>query len=887
MRADKLYAQTSTRAVLITLVFFVFAGATQSISAATYTVDTTADDAALSACTAAANDCSLRGAIARANATINNDTINFALPAGINTIDTSGELAINNAGSLTITNSTEAINLLIYGDGNSRIFLVNGGANVTLNAVTVKGGYTGGLGGGIANYGSMSLTNSVVSRNTAFNGGGIYNRGSMSLTNTTVSRNTANTNGPGGGGGGIANDGTLSLLNSTVSGNEVTIYDGGGIFNESALTIINSTVSGNTARIGGGIYNSAAGRLTLTSVTVAFNSAVGGDGGGVRNFRGTATLRNTIVGQNAAATSSADFEGAIASASSFNLIGSGTGMTGITNGTNGNQVGVDPKLDPTLAPNGGTTQTHALLPDSTAIDRGNDTGTDQRGFTRPIDLPNYANATGGNGADIGAFEAQSTPPALPRTVDTNADNAALTACTAAPNDCSLRGAVSAANASPFPDSINFDAGITNITLTSQITVNNAGSLSINGPGANILTIDGGAGTNRIFSVDGAEVTIQGVTLSGGNGAGAAANLRGGGLVLESVVVQNNSGLGAFAFGAIALQGTGGVTAGVVIRNSTISGNTNFTGCPAIYAVDGVSLNVTNTTVSGNSTTATGFGAGGICVWGNSSATFRSTTISGNAGGSGGNGSGGGGIYIQNTARVDLGNTIVAGNTSAGLGPDLYRFDDGRATFYSATGNVIGDNSGNPAAPNTTVFPTGNPNANGDKVGTAGNVINPLLAPLANNGGTTPTCALLSGSPAIDAGRNSLATAFGPTTDQRGGTFARIKDGNNDGTATIDSGAFEAQFAPLPPTAAAVSISGRVMTINGRGIRNVRLSLTDSSGQIRTATSTAFGYYRFDDVQAGETYILSAVGKRYTFSQPVQVLNINEETNGVDFIANSE
>jgi hypothetical protein len=93
--------------------------------------------------------------------------------------------------------------------------------------------------------------------------------------------------------------------------------------------------------------------------------------------------------------------------------------------------------------------------------------------------------------------------------------------------------------------------------------------------------------------------------------------------------------------------------------------------------------------------------------------------------------------------------------------------------------------------------------------------------------------------------------------------------------------------PLAPTAATVSVGGRVMTANGRGIRNVRLTLTDSNGEVRTATTTSFGYYRFDDVQAGETYILSAIGKRYTFSQPVQVLNINEATDAVNFIANSE
>jgi hypothetical protein len=90
---------------------------------------------------------------------------------------------------------------------------------------------------------------------------------------------------------------------------------------------------------------------------------------------------------------------------------------------------------------------------------------------------------------------------------------------------------------------------------------------------------------------------------------------------------------------------------------------------------------------------------------------------------------------------------------------------------------------------------------------------------------------------------------------------------------------------LGTTAATVSVSGRVISTTGRGIGGVRLSLTDSQGNVRTATTTSFGYYRFDDVQAGGTYILSASSKRYTFSQPVQVLNINEETNQIDFIAN--
>ena len=77
-----------------------------------------------------------------------------------------------------------------------------------------------------------------------------------------------------------------------------------------------------------------------------------------------------------------------------------------------------------------------------------------------------------------------------------------------------------------------------------------------------------------------------------------------------------------------------------------------------------------------------------------------------------------------------------------------------------------------------------------------------------------------------------------------------------------------------------------MTASGRGIRNVYITLTDSNGNTRMAVSSSFGYYRFADVAAGETYIISARGKRYTFSQPTQVLNINEDTDGINFIANS-
>ena len=152
----------------------------------------------------------------------------------------------------------------------------------------------------------------------------------------------------------------------------------------------------------------------VTSSTIAYNSvANGGAGGGLDLVGGgTATLDNTIVALNTEGTGStaspSDIAGTVSSASAYNLIGTG-GSGALTNGTNGNQVGVvNPGLGP-LADNGGPTQTIALWSGSDAIDKGSNalavdpsTGkpltTDQRG----AGFPRIFNGT----VDIGAYEVQ-------------------------------------------------------------------------------------------------------------------------------------------------------------------------------------------------------------------------------------------------------------------------------------------------------------------------------------------------------------------------------------------------------------------------------------------------------------------------------------------------
>lgn len=111
----------------------------------------------------------------------------------------------------------------------------------------------------------------------------------------------------------------------------------------------------------------------------------------------------------------------------------------------------------------------------------------------------------------------------------------------------------------------------------------------------------------------------------------------------------------------------------------------------------------------------------------------------------------------------------------------------------------------------------------------------------------------------------------------------IVDTSSAAPFTIKSGFFTAPPASAP-TAATVTIGGRAINSTGRGIRNVIIRLTSADGAIRFATTTAFGYYRFTNVNAGETYIITAKGKRFEFSQPSQVLNVNENVVDINFIA---
>lgn len=92
------------------------------------------------------------------------------------------------------------------------------------------------------------------------------------------------------------------------------------------------------------------------------------------------------------------------------------------------------------------------------------------------------------------------------------------------------------------------------------------------------------------------------------------------------------------------------------------------------------------------------------------------------------------------------------------------------------------------------------------------------------------------------------------------------------------------FQNSVPTAATVTISGRVTTADGQGIRNARLTISSADGETRTVVTTAFGFYRFTDVEVGRTYVIQISSKRFMFATPARVISVVDEVTNLDFVA---
>jgi hypothetical protein len=292
--------------------------------------------------------------------------------AGVTTVAlTTAELFIDK--NLTIDGGANGVTITRSGAAQFRIFNIGGGT-VAFSTLTISNGGHASQAGGIQNTGDLTLTNCAITGNTAPQAGGVQNDGTLTVNGCTFSGNIGNNSSFNG--GGLVNYGaTANLTNSTFSGNETGRYGGGIYVGQGTVNLTNCTLANNHAVWGGGLFLESGSNVTLKN-TIAVNNT-GTAGGGSANLSGNALVN---------------------SASSYNLIGS-NGTGGLTNGTNNNQVGVTNPLLGSLANNGGTAQTIALLPGSPAINAGTNAGapaTDQRGVSRPQQST----------VDIGAYESR-------------------------------------------------------------------------------------------------------------------------------------------------------------------------------------------------------------------------------------------------------------------------------------------------------------------------------------------------------------------------------------------------------------------------------------------------------------------------------------------------
>ncbi len=762
----------------------------QEGSKTTWVVNST-DDADDGICDSA--HCSLREAI---NHSSWGDTIVFDSGLSGTTILLTDSLVIQY--SVSIDASALPARVQISGNDAVTVFVVVIGTVVEMNSLEiVHGDNESDSGGGILNQGDLTLTNmrfannmggitnqatltihdSVFENNGALKGAGIYCEGGQ----VDIYRSTFQ----GGGGetaGGIYSESgcEVEIFDSTLTGNEDVISNYGkmtltnvnlsensgyGINNHAGadMTLQNVTLYGN---VGPAIINWAA--LTLQNVTIAYNQA------GIDNEEGgTLVFTNTLIAHNS-------YYG--------DCYGYGTIITNnhnmISDGSCSPALYGDPLLGP-LQDNGGETQTSALEPDSRAIDAGDNgacLATDQRGIPRPMDGDNDGTA----GCDIGAFELKSN-----QMVNSNGD-ADDGACDSV--NCTLREAIHYADSKT---TVVFDPALSNATIVLGSPLEITRSLVIDASAlARPVRLSGNNATRVIYLDGNSQVTLKGLEIKNGQvgkggGGGGGIFVNSGELTLIDCMVDHNS---ASQGGGIYVNSQGVLR----IYSSTIANNKAVVSGGGIYSLGAVKIYTS--TVEYNQSSGQ---AGGIHNDQKGSSSFYPTlemhdsTVRGNSAIMGG------GVVISSDLMSEISNSTFSGNTgggirneselylnfvtitdSKGVGTDVLGIgleNLGSLNFWNVliagnpggdcvNANYISDNSYNLIQDGSC-----DPYLSGD----------PLLDPLADNGGPTLTHALRPGSLAIDAGSTSWGCI---STDQRGGV--RPRDGDGDGVSLCDIGAFE-------------------------------------------------------------------------------------------------
>ena len=356
---------------------------------------------------------------------------------------------------------------------------------------------------------------------------------------------------------------------------------------------------------------------------------------------------------------------------------------------------------------------------------------------------------------------------------------------------SLRDALAAAVDGDIIDATGISGTI--LLTSGELQITHA--ITINGPGAGSLSIEGNA-TFRVFDNLTSGASISGFSITNGsapgdngggifNEGGNSATLR-----LSDCIVSGNSA--DFGGGIFNLNGA------LTVNNCTISGNgAAFSGGGIVNSASDAAATstITNSTISDNSATAND--GGGILNGAAGSVASIASVIVSNSTLSGNSATGNGGAVanaadVPNLARLTITNSTISDNSATANGGGIYNQGNAQFQIGSTVLNAgsSGENIFNGGQATSLGYNLSSDDGAGILIGT-GDQINtdPMLGPLQDNGGPTFTHALLPGSPAIDAGDPSFAPP--PSFDQRGPGFPRVSGSG------IDIGSFEVQAGGTP------------------------------------------------------------------------------------------
>lgn len=225
-----------------------------------------------------------------------------------------------------------------------------------------------------------------------------------------------------------------------------------------------------------------------------------------------------------------------------------------------------------------------------------------------------------------------------------------------------------------------------------------------------------------------------------------------------------------------------------------------------------------------------------------------------------------GLPVSGTVYTDSGTTIGANNTNNSVPANCngsYTTTAGPDKIYQITLPVPGNRTG---VCTISVDPTG---ANWDP--------SIYLLSVCTNGNS---CGAGWGD---DNGGSNVTEVVNLATVPAGTYFFFVDSFY--GSGALSAGTYNLNFNCPITTAAAASVGGQVTLPNGNGLSRVSVSATDSNGQVRLAVTNPFGYFNFDDLPSGETYVLRVSSKTHQFAEPTQIISVTDNISNIIFTAN--